>query len=217
MNKTQTIQLALSILINFYLFIDLTQTSPYRHEGSISSNHHRSMHDGNNPMHNLIHKEWGDHPRDSKPLLRDYHHHHENVNNEGKGYCLHEKQRPLLKLLDTPMQGNGGIGMVGGGRIHTMNQQPAGPLFPTPPMFMQEMQHRPMRPNMNMMQNGPGAGYHHNQMHRPPLFPHHPMPPHHPPMGGPHPPQRMPPMAPPPHALNTFNQVYNPVGNVAPG
>lgn len=172
-------------------------------------------------MHNAMHKDWNDHHRESKPLLRDYHH-HDNLN-DGNSYCMQEKPRPLLKLIDPPMQGNGVMGCGGG--MHSMNPHPVGggPLFPNPPMFIPEMQHRPIRPNMNMMQSGGpgcGGGYHHNQMHRPPLFPQHPMTGHHPPpMGGPgpHPQQRMPPMAPPQHALNTYNQVYNPVGNMAPG
>lgn len=84
------------------------------------------------------------------------------------------------------------------------NIQPPGsnsipvPVYPHQPYDMQ--QQRPIRP-INMH---PGF---HNHIHRPPLYPHPNMPPHHPPH------QMRLPMPP----INSYDSAYNPIGNVAPG
>ncbi|XP_037807023.1 E3 ubiquitin-protein ligase RBBP6 isoform X2 [Lucilia sericata] len=123
-------------------------------------------------------KEW---ENSSREKVRD---HHENANNE---HYMYEKSRamPPSKSID--------------------NVQPPGanpvpvPLYPShQPYDMQ--QQRPIRP-MNMH---PGF---HNHMHRPPLYPHPNMPPHHPPH------QMRLPMPP----INSYDPTYNQIGNVAPG
>lgn len=77
------------------------------------------------------------------------------------------------------------------------------PLYPPHQPYEMQPQRAPIRP-MNMH-----PGYH-NHMHRPPLYPHPNMQPHHPQVGPP--PMRMP-IA----AMNSYEQQYNPIGNVVPG
>lgn len=84
------------------------------------------------------------------------------------------------------------------------NVQPPGanpvpvPLYP--PHQSYDMQQRPIRA-MNMH---PGF---HNHMHRQPLYGHPNMPPQHP--------QHQ--LRMPMPAMNSYDQVYNPIGNVVPG
>lgn len=85
------------------------------------------------------------------------------------------------------------------------NVQPPGSNPVTVPLYSTHQsydlqQQRPIRP-MNMH---PGF---HSHMHRPPLYPHPNMPPHHPPH------QMRLPMPP----INSYDTAYNPIGNVAPG
>lgn len=109
--------------------------------------------------------------------------------NHNKNYLM-EKPRPLLQPLDNIIQQAGS---------NTSANYP--PLLQ--PIYS-DMPQRPMRPTMNMHPGG-----YHTAMHRPPLFAQHPMPMHH--AVGAHQ-QRM-----PMPLLNTYEQPFNPIGNMAPG